>query len=351
MIRISDIIKMGPSDESDKRDKNKPQDSLLEKAFRKDAGKDIKQLYNQGIDLIKDVFDKARQAKELSPQQAEEYIANSIDFKLITNYIAQLIDGILFGETELFSYFYIYRQKGYLYEHSLNVCLLAVKIGVWMDMNKSDLVSLALGGLLHDLGLITVKDIISLPRKLSHKEMEKVKEHPVHSAKIVGKIKGLASDIIDVIRGHHRRISDEDFTKELSSEKLQKMSQIIGLADVYEAITHPRSYRGAKLPHEAIKELVENESDKFQGKIIKSLIDNIGIYPIGSWVRLTNGEIGLVVSINKGYPLRPKINIMFGAKGNKLEDVKSIDLLNEPHLHIESPIDLDKNKELIEKIK
>ena len=351
MIRISDIIKMGPQDEPHEEGKDKKETSLLDKAVKRDAGTGIKQLYNEGIDLLKDIFDKIRQTRQFSFSQLEEYVANSIDFKLITNYVSQVVDRVVLGNGEMFDYFYRYRQQDYLYEHSLNVCLLAVKIGTWMDMNKSDLVNIALGGLLHDLGLISVEDIISLPRKLKRKEIERVREHPIVSAKMLEKVKDMAEDVINAIRGHHKRLTDKDFAKGLSHDKLQRMAQIIGLADVYEAITHPRSYRGPKLPHEAVKELIEKESGKFQVKIIKSLIDNIGIYPIGSWVRLTNGEIGIVASINKGYPLRPRVNIIFDARGNKLIDPKSIDMLSEPHLHIESPVDISKNKQLIDKLK
>ncbi len=347
MIRISDIIKMGPQDEPHKEKKA----SLLDKTLKKDTGIDIKQLYDEGIDLLKDIFDKIRRAKRLNPSDVKEHVANSIDFKSVIDYLYKLVDRILLGNGGLFDYFYAYRGENYLHMHSLNVCLLAVKIGIWLNLNKSDLMDIALGGLLHDLGLIRVEDIICLPRRLKHKELQKVKEHPIVSARMLEKVKDITKDVINAIRGHHKRLTDKDFTKELSSEKLQRMAQIIGLADVYEAITHHRSYRGAKLPHEAVKELIEVESDKFQANIIKSLIDNIGIYPIGSWVRLTNGEIGIVAFINKGYPLRPLINIIFDAKGNKLPDIKSIDLLTKPHLHIESPVDIDKNKQMIDKLK
>ncbi|UCH12898.1 MAG: HD domain-containing protein [Candidatus Omnitrophota bacterium] len=351
MIRISDIIKMGPQGEPHKENKGGKETSLLDKALKKDTGPDIKQLYNDGIDLLNGIFDKVRQTRQLSPSEVEEYVANSIDFKLVTDYLHKLVDRILLGNGKVFDYFYAYRQGNYLHMHSLNTCLLSIKIGIWLNLNKSDLMNIALGGLLHDLGLVSVEDIISLPRKLKHKELQKIRQHPVVSARMLEKVKDITEDVINAVRGHHKRLTDKDFTKELNSERLQKMAQIIGLADVYEAITHPRSYREPKLPHEAVKELVEVESGKFQANIIKSLIGNIGIYPIGSWVRLTDGEIGIVASINKGYPLRPWINLIFEANGNKLTDIKSIDLLTKPHLHIESPVDINKNKQLIDKLK
>lgn len=353
MIRISDIISRGPQDEPHEKEANKDKIkySLLDKAVERGTSTDVKQLYQEGIGLVKDIFNKLKQIKDLDFRQTEECIANSINFQLLSDYASRLINHILIGNGELFNHFYSSEKGNYLYAHSLNVCLLSVKIGTWMNMNKSDLVDIALGGLLHDIGLVTMEDIVSLPRKLKHNEIQIINKHSARSANILEEVKGLAGDVISAIRGHHRRLKDRNFVKELSHEKLQKMAQIIGLADVYEAVTHPRSYRKAKLPHEGIRELVEKESDNFQAKILKSLIDNIGIYPIGSWVRLTNGEIGLVVSINKDYPLRPKINTLFDAKGNKLAAIKTIDLLDEPRLHIECPIDLDVNKHLTDKLK
>lgn len=352
MIRISDIIRMGPQGEQDNgSNKEKTQDSLLNKALKRNTGEDTKTLYYNGVELLKDIFNKVRQTRQLSPSQAEEFIATSIDFRSVSDYLRKLIDRVLLGNEEFFDYFYSHIEDNYLSIHSLNVCLLAVKIGTWMDMNKSDLMNIALGALLHDIGLISVEEIISLPRQLKGKEIREVSKHSAVSATLLGKVKNITTEVIDTIKGHHKRLSDKDFAKELSNEKLQKISQIIGLADVYEAITHPRSYRQAKLPHEAIKELVEKESGNFQNRIIRSLIDNVGIYPIGSWVRLTNGEIGIITAINKGYPLRPRINIIFDSKSNRLPEAKSIDLLNEPHLHIESPVDIGNNKQLIDKLK
>ncbi|MFH0732141.1 MAG: HD domain-containing phosphohydrolase [Candidatus Omnitrophota bacterium] len=351
MIRISDIMKMHPAGGPGKKDQFRETPSLLEKAIKGDVSGGIKNSYMQGMNLLDDVFKKARRARDLGVGEAEEFIANTVDFKSITRYLNQLVDSLLLDKGEMFDYFYNYRHTGYVYEHSLNVCLLTVKIGMWLDMNKSNLIDMALGGLLHDIGLISVEDIISSPRRLRHKERLKVKAHPLYGADILKKIRDFTDEALSAVRAHHRRLSDKDFTREVGDQKIQQMVQVIGLADVYEAITHPRSYKPAKLPHEAIKELVEKESTNFQSTIIKSLIENIGIYPIGSWVRITNGEIGIVVHINKNYPLRPRVNIVFDVRGNRLPETKQMDLLTEPHLHIESPVDLDKNKELIDKLK
>lgn len=358
MIRISDIVRMGSRGEGDPKDRDKEKErleiknTLLDDALKRTAtATNIKELYIAGTSLIKDAFDKIKEIPDINSQQAQEYIQKTINFDLIEDFAGKFVDHIMVSSGELFNYFYRHQEDNYLYQHSLNVCLLSVRIGTWMDMNKSDLVDLALGGLLHDIALIRVESIISLPRKLKRREFLKVKRHPIEGADILEKTSKIANEIIIAIRNHHSRIGDKNFVRELTDEKIQKMAQVIGLADVYEAITHVRSYRKGKLPHEGIKELIESESNNFQTKIIKSLIDNIGIYPIGSWVRLTSGEIGLVVLVNKGYPLRPKVNVIFDVKGDKLDEMKSIDLLDEPHIHIDSSVDLDTNKHLIDKLR
>ncbi len=351
MIRISDIIKMGSDNNPGGEEKDKGKHYILEKVLKYDTDAEMKQLYGKGIEAIKEIFEKLRQIKNLSSKEAEEYIAGAINFPSLTNYISKLVDYILVGDGELFNYFYPAKDDNYLYQHSLNVCLLSIKIGTWLEMNKSDLVNIGTGALLHDIGLVTVEDIILLPRQLEDKERQAVKKHPEYSANILKKIKDTADDIIVAVKSHHKRLSDKDFTKAIGDDKLQKIVQIIGLADIYEAVTHPRQYKPAKLPYEAVKELIEKEADNFHTRILKSLIDNIGIYPIGSWVRLTNGEIGIVVSTNKGYPLRPRVNIIFDVESKKLNDIKNIDLLEKPHLHIESPVNISDNKMLTEQLR
>ena len=131
-----------------------------------------------------------------------------------------------------------------------------------------------------------------------------------------------------------------------------KFCQVISLADIYEAISHPRLYKKAKAPYQAIGEIIDKEALSFHSDIMKTFVNNIGIYPVGSWVRLSTAEIGVVIGVNKGYPLRPKVKIMLDHSGERLKDVKILDFLPEPYFYIEGPVDTpdrEKTESAIEK--
>jgi HD-GYP domain-containing protein (c-di-GMP phosphodiesterase class II) len=176
--------------------------------------------------------------------------------------------------------------------------------------------------------MVKVEDIAQKEGLLESEERARMQEHPKYSEEILRDLGCLTSDAVSAVRSHHERGSRPAFT------------QVLGIADIYEAMTHSRPYRKAKPPHQAMEEILAKESGGFQPDIIKTLVNNIGIYPAGSWVKLNTGEIGMVIESNRNYPLRPKINLLFASSGEKLKDIKFLDLLIESHLNIECPVDI-----------
>lgn len=320
MIRISDIIKMG--DSGDEPMKNSVS---IEASRKENIGKVVKdseedkmktnELYARGLSLIEDAMLKLRSDNLLDPKPISEFAKELVD--------AMVVEGL-----EQFDHFYKSAHPAhYLYNHSVNVGLLVVKIGIWDSLNKSDLVELAFAGLLHDIGMVKVEAVACKEGALREADRVQIAEHPLYSAAILARLNCMSKEAIAGIRTHHDRGTRARF------------SQVLSLADIYEAMTHSRVYRKAKLPHQAIEEIVTIESSHFQPSVIKMFVNNIGIYPIGSWVRLNTEEAGVVIGSNKNYPLRPKINVILSSSGERLEGARIIDLCSEPHLYIDGPMD------------
>ncbi|NQT94842.1 MAG: hypothetical protein HQ572_00175, partial [Candidatus Omnitrophica bacterium] len=118
-------------------------------------------------------------------------------------------------------------------------------------------------------------------------------------------------------------------------------SQVIGLVDIFEAMTHSRSYKGPEQPHIAIRTIIEDFKDGFDSHIIKALVDNIGIYPVGTWVRLDTDEIALVIDTNSGSPLSPKVNILYDNRKERLQEPRTVDLSRQSNIHITGPLEKD----------
>jgi putative nucleotidyltransferase with HDIG domain len=279
-------------------------------------------LYGKGVSLVTQTFEKAKKDENI-------VAASILDFS------KNLVEQALVDESEYFLKFYESPyKKEYLPHHSVNVSFLAVEIGLWTGFNKSELMELAVSGLLHDIGMAKMENIVYKDSKLKNNERNIVDQHSESGAQILKKLGCLSEDGLMAIKNHHLR------------NPRDKFSEILSLADVYEAITHERPYKAAKSAHQAIAEIIDKEALNFQPSVLKAFVNNIGIYPIGSWVKLSTAEIGLVTGVNKGYPLRPKVNIIFNHAGERNKSIKFLDFMAETYFYIEGPLGTEELKEL-----
>lgn len=241
-------------------------------------------------------------------------------------------------------------EGNHLPAHSVNVCIYSVVLGLGLDYNKGKLTMLALSALLHDTGLMAMPEITEKEGKLTDEEYQRVKTHPTLGAEIVSQIEGISNQVsLPVIEQHHERKDGGGYPKGLAGEDIDQLAAIVGLVDIYEASTHPRTYSEKEVPHEAVREIVKTNNDLFGDDLIRLLIEELSIYPVGSMVRLNTGAIARVRAVSRGYPLRPKVEVIFGSDGQREEKLTAVDLRKEPRLHIVRPIDERDLKEQAEK--
>jgi len=284
-------------------------------------------IYNQGIGLMKEILNKAKNNEP-------------IELKEIYTLIENIVERFVLGDQELLSLSAGFNNGDYLVVHSINVAMFSIELGLGKGYNKSRLNELGLSALLHDIGMIKVMDIAKQPRVLSDDEYAKIKEHPLYGAEVLSKIKNINQSVIYVAKEHHERFTGGGYPSRLNNGQINEYSQIVSLCDVYEALTHPRSYRTAMKNQDAIKEILTMNSQLFDPKNVKVLIKRLGLFPVGSWVELNSGEIGKVIFNNEDFPLRPTVNVMFGMDKQRYPEVKSINLAKHHSLFIKRQVDL-----------
>lgn len=300
------------------------------------SDKDIsKVFYQKAMDLAKAVLEKA--AKD-EPFDIEEV------YTLVEGTIDQVVLGgreflALIDECEA--------SENYLFVHCPNVAILAIYVGLALGYNKSKLDELGVAAYFHDIGMTRVTDIVAHPNILSDEEYEKVKMHPQIGSEIL-KIQGASERLIRIVREEHERMDGSGYPFGIGGGDINEYARIIGLVDTYEAMTHQRPYRKKLDPHEASKEILTSGQDLFEISMIRTLINIVDVYPIGSWVELNTGEIAKVIEVNKDHPLKPVVNIMFDSQNNVLKDTATINLVKSQNRYIKRPL-LD--EELKEKIK
>lgn len=289
-------------------------------------------LYQEMINLIKYILEKTKKDEPL-------------DIKEVYRLIDQIVDQLVLGNEEFFALIETDSPENYLHTHCPNVAILAIGIALGFGYNKSKLIEVGIITFLHDVGMVKVMDIASQPRILSNTEYDQIKKHPKLGTEIL-KTNCVDETLIRAVKDIHERLNGSGYPAGISNGEIDECARIIGLADAYEAMTHERPYRKKYSPYNAFKEILSSANDLFEPSLIKILVNNIGIYPVGSWVELNTDEIAKVIETNKESPLRPVVNIMFDSHHNILKDASTVDLAKYQSRYIKRPLSDEEVKEI-----
>jgi len=219
--------------------------------------------------------------------------------------------------------------------HYVNVCVYAIKIGLRLKYPKPKLMELAVAALLHDIGMATIpKGIIDKKGILNHGEMDIVRKIPLEGHKIILKLGGEYTWLAEVALQVHEREQGQGYPRSLEGDEIHEYAKLIGVVDVYEALTHERPHRKKFLPYDAVREMVQKQRDLFDHKILKALLAELSMFPPYSYVKLNSNVIGIVIETHESQPIRPTIQVLYDSQGKRLSTKKAIKLSESPLLHI-----------------
>jgi hypothetical protein len=249
--------------------------------------------------------------------------------------LARLVDGVvasLQGSAELF---WIAHSPGArngidpLALHQARVAVLAVGVGAIVGLPAADLRRLGMAGALIDVGLWQVPDG---PRR-SDPQSAEYRAHPRASAELVRRWDPPVQGLVDLVMQHHEREQGQGFPQGLAREAIAPHAKILGLVDLYAGLTGAGP-RGRARPHEVIRDIVRSKNEAFPPALIKALLSEISVFPPGTPVRLSTGELARVVGVNRHHPLRPRIEVLADGRGHSLPSPRAIDLSEAPFIYI-----------------
>jgi len=305
-----------------------PQEMQIAKVMR-ELGPDMeqtKELYSQGIQTAQGML-KSAESRSL------------ISIRPIKELVEEMVNCFVLGDKTLITFFYEDNSPDdYLAYHTVNVLIMSIAVGVKLGYNKGPLNELGLAAFLHDVGMARVGDIALKPRVLSKEEYSYIQEHPQHGHIILSEIRDLSVAVINTVAETHERLGGEGYPKGLKGGQISEHARIISTVDIYEALTHTRSFRKKFPVYEAVKQMASFGQGHFDTRIFKVLIDVVGIYPVGSYAQLNTDEIVKVVTPNNDFPLRPVINIIFDAEHKRLEEPHLVNLAKQFNLYIKKPL-------------
>jgi putative nucleotidyltransferase with HDIG domain len=217
--------------------------------------------------------------------------------------------------------------SGALYQHSVNVAILATAVGMSLGYNRQQLTDLGIGALLHDIGKIELPlDLQQKTTRLTQEEMEIAKKHPVHGFNILRSQHTISLLSAHVALQHHERLNGSGYPQGLKGKQIHEYAQIVGICDVYDSLTSPRPWRKRFMPHDALEYLLGSGGHLFELHLVNAFRKHIAVFPIGSTVVLNTGEAGVVCRVDPECCHRPTVRIIKDGRGNDLRLPYEVDL-------------------------
>lgn len=295
-------------------------------------------------DIVLDdvISDETRFEARINIKNAMDSIryGNSLDVKPIRNSVGKMIDELLNVKDTMVNLQDIKSTDQYIFSHSVNVCVLSLITGISMGYEEEKLRELGIGAMLHDVGKIKIPlEILNKPGSLTKEEFETVKKHTNIGYELLKRSKVLSTYASYIALTHHERYDGEGYPLGLKGNDIHEFARIVSIADVYDAITSDRVYNRRINVNEAVEYLIGMGDHQFDYNIVRKFIEHITIYPPGTCVLLNSGEKAIVVDVNKRYPNRPIIRILFDKEGQPPTEPVEIDMTKNNTLIIREIVD------------
>ena len=291
-------------------------------------------VYHDQVSLI-DELGSARQTHDRAQNIISEMVSGlrtggRLELDVVRTVVAPMVDSVLRNNDALAWLSRLRSKDDYSYGHSIATSVYTIVLGRHIGYSREELHQIGLGGLLLDIGKTRLSaDLLKKKETLTDEELLQVRSHVGHSIDILEKTPGMDPVVIEMVRTHHERRNGKGYPHGLTGDEIPMFGQIGGLCDAFDAMTSVRPYADTLSAYEAMRKLLAVAGSEFKAELVEQFIQCIGMFPTGSLVELSTGEIGIVISQNKLRRLRPVIMVILDAKKKPLQKFKRVDLRDE----------------------
>lgn len=229
----------------------------------------------------------------------------------------------------------IQTYDNYTYVHSVDTGIMAIFLGLSLNIHEKELKELAIGAILHDIGKMQIPlQILQKRNKLTDKEHEEFKKHTLYGKQILSKNLNFSDIVLKTIEQHHERIDGKGYPYGLLGNQISKYAKITSICDVYNSTSNKRFGKDKFSPIEAYELILAGSGSSFDEKMVKKFRSTFAVYPLGICVKLSNGIEGYVIRQNPEFPDRPVIRVLYDEVTKKPVPFYEIDLVKKPNVVI-----------------
>jgi putative nucleotidyltransferase with HDIG domain len=264
-------------------------------------------------DSITSMFQEARMGKAIDAAQAAPLVDS-------------IADSVLRNKGALVSLARLKTADNYTYMHSVAVCALMIALARELSFSEPQVRIAGLGGILHDIGKMRIPpEILNKKSGLTPEEFAIMKTHPAEGYKILKACGTVPESVMLVCLSHHEKLDGTGYPQGLSGNAISPYARIAAICDVYDAITSQRAYKAGWDPAQSLHRMA-GWKGHFDPALFHAFVRSLGIYPVGSLVRLSSGRIGVVTEQHSGSLLTPRVRVFFSTLANARIRSEVVDL-------------------------
>src|SRR5574343_246979 len=290
---------------------------VQEKSSFNDEVKRAAKICAKGKEAVVSMFQEARMGKAIEAEAAAPLVE-------------EISNSVMRNPGALISLARLKTADDYTFMHSVAVCALMIALARQLGLDETQVREAGMAGLLHDLGKAMIPlEVLNKPGKLTDAEFDLVKTHPEEGHKLLLEGQGVSELTRDVCLHHHEKIDGSGYPRGLNGDTMSLFAKMGAVCDVYDAVTSNRPYKAGWDPAASIARMAQWQGH-FDPKVFQAFVVSIGIYPIGSLVRLESGKLGVVIEQGEQSLLKPKVKVFFSTKAQAYIKPEVIDLARSP---------------------